>query len=290
MNYIILFATGLINKVEIKTVRIFLSSFIGSIYAVLSFSQILENSLGLSIKILLSIAMVYIAFKPKMPKIFLKQLLIFYLASFTFGGVAFAMLYFIKPSEILMKNGIYVGTYPIKIALLGGTLGFIIITIAFKSIKSKISKKDIYYTIEISIQNKVLVTKAMLDTGNLLKDPITGLPVIVIEKDQLLKILPKEIIENVENIIKGKFKYSEDTKKYICNFRMIPYSSVGDNNGLMLGVTTDYTKIIDEENAIVKNAIVGIYNGILSKKYHALISLEMITKQGGDKSEYIRNA
>ena len=65
MNYIILFATAVINKVDIKLIRILLSSILGSIYAVVSYTDILSNSTGIIIKILLSIAMIYIAFKPE---------------------------------------------------------------------------------------------------------------------------------------------------------------------------------------------------------------------------------
>ena len=53
-----------------------------------------------------------------------------------------------------MKNGVYIGTYPIKIALLGGIVGFIITNIAFKIIKTKLKKKDMIYKIKI-IQEKL---------------------------------------------------------------------------------------------------------------------------------------
>ena len=66
--------------------------------------------------------MVYIAFNPKNKKIFLKQLMIFYLTSFTFGGVAFALLYFVSPQKILMEKGVLIGTYPIKMVLAGGIM------------------------------------------------------------------------------------------------------------------------------------------------------------------------
>ena len=69
--------------------------------------------------------------------------MIFYLTSFVFGGCAFALLYFVKPQDVLMKNGVYIGTYPIKIALLGGIVGFIITNIAFKIIKNKAKKEKI---------------------------------------------------------------------------------------------------------------------------------------------------
>ena len=119
MNYIILFATATINKTDIKLIRIFLASLLGGIYAIVAYISDLEFYKTLTLKLLLSIAMVYIALKPRTMRKCLKHLVIFYLTSFTFGGTAFALLYFIKPSEIFMQNGIYIGSYPLKIAILG---------------------------------------------------------------------------------------------------------------------------------------------------------------------------
>ena len=104
MNYIIIYATGIIIKAPIKLIRTFLSSSIGSIYAVISYMSVLEIYSNIFLKIMLSITMVYVAFNAKNVKSFFKQLIIFYLTSFTFGGVAFAMLYFISPQNILMEK------------------------------------------------------------------------------------------------------------------------------------------------------------------------------------------
>jgi len=104
MNYIILYATAIIVKAPIKLIRTFLSSAIGSIYAVVSYMSILEVYSNIFLKIMLSITMVYVAFNSKNVKSFFKQLIIFYLTSFTFGGVAFALLYFISPQNILMEK------------------------------------------------------------------------------------------------------------------------------------------------------------------------------------------
>ena len=66
--------------------------------------SVLEIYSNIFLKIMLSITMVYVGFNPKNVKSFFKQLIIFYLTSFTFGGVAFALLYFISPQKILMEK------------------------------------------------------------------------------------------------------------------------------------------------------------------------------------------
>lgn len=293
MNYIILFATGYLMKIKMKQLRLAASSLLGGIYAVIAYLEILPIYSSLGMKMILSILMVYIAFQPKSIKLLGKQLVIFYLTSFVFGGCAFALLYFIKPQNILMRNGVYVGTYPIKIALLGGIVGFIITYIAFKIVKTRLHKKDILYNIEITLQEKKLSIKAMLDTGNLLKDPISGMPVIVVEKEQLYSLLPTRLLDHIEEWIGGEEEFLNqiEEKELITRFRMIPFSSVGKQNGLMLGFKADQVVIEKEEGTqIGKDVIIGIFNQNLSKdkRYSALIGLDLLEERS-EKSELITN-
>lgn len=279
MNYIILFATAYIMKIKISHIRIIASSSIGAVYSIMLYMQILPIYSSIFMKIILSVAMVYISYAPKTVKIAIKQLIIFYLISFAFGGCAFALLYFVKPQDIFIKNGVYIGTYPLKIALLGGIVGFIITYIAFKIIKNKATKEEMIYKLKIKNNDKTVEVNALLDTGNKLKDPITLVPVIVIEKQKLYNFLPEEILENIDKIIGGDSdKLIEENIKYMSKFRVIPYNSIGKQNGLMLGFKADEVKIIiDEEERTIKNTIIGIFNqSFNSQTYSALISLEII--------------
>lgn len=293
MNYIILFATGYLMKIKMKQLRLIVSSMLGGIYAVIAYLEILPIYSSFGMKVVLSILMVYIAFKPKGVKILSKQLIIFYLTSFVFGGCAFALLYFVRPQDILMRNGVYVGTYPIKIALLGGIVGFIITYVAFRIVKTKLRRKDILYNIEITLQGKRLKVKAMLDTGNLLKDPISKMPVIVVEKEQLYSLLPIQLLDHIEEWIGGdeKFLNQIEEKELIARFRIIPFSSVGKQNGLMLGFKADQVEIEKEEGTqIRKNVIIGIFNQNLSrdKRYSALIGLDLLEERS-ESNELITN-
>lgn len=237
MNYIILFTTGIILKTKINQIRIILASLLGGVYAIFSFAPIIEVYSNFIFKILLSITMIYIAFNAKNMKLLLKEIILFYLISFAFGGCAFCLLYFIKPQDILMRNGYLTGTYPIKIALLGGIVGFIIVNIAFKMVKGKISKKDMFCEIEILFKDKSALIKAMIDTGNMLKDPISGMPVIVVEKGKLEDIIPKKIIDNLHSILEGgKDNVLTEEKEYLPKFRVIPFSSLGKQNRFVIGI------------------------------------------------------
>lgn len=291
MNYIILFATGYILKLKRKHYRIIISALLGGIYSILSYMEIMEIYSNIVVKIIISIVMVYIAYIPKSVKEMFKELVFFYLTSFAFGGCAFALLYFVKPEEILMRNGILIGTYPLKIAILGGIVGFIILSISFYILRTKINKKNINCDVNINIEGKKLKVNALIDTGNMLREPITNMPVIIVEKDELTNLLPNTILQNIHNIIEGKMPskiYEEENIKYISRLRVIPFKSLGTENGLLLGIKSDSVIIRRENNEILINdAIVGIYEYKLSRKgqYSALIGLDVI--EGGNINEFV---
>ena len=276
MNSIILLATGVILKTRTIIWRNLISSIIGSIYAIIIYVSHIEIYSNVFLKIILSCAIVYIAFKPPNIKSFFKHIAIFYLTSFTFGGVAFALLYFVRPQDILFQDGVLIGTYPIKIILAGGIIGFVIITISFKNIKGKLNRKDMYCTLKIYSEDKVAVIKAIVDTGNFLREPITKTPVVIVENEKLVDVFPSSILNNITNIINGN---DVDLGEFSARIRAIPFKSLGRENGLILGIKVDGIEVEYQDTQYKHNGvIVGIYNGILSRtgKYAGLIGFDLI--------------
>lgn len=271
MNSIIILATGIILKNTQRIWRNLVSSGIGAIYAILIYTSNFKIYSNIILKVILSIVIIYIAFKPANIRSFLKHLIIFYLTSFTFGGVAFALLYFVRPQDILFQNGVLIGTYPIKMILAGGILGFIIITFAFKNIKGKLTRKDMMCTVIIG---NTRIT-AIVDTGNLLKDPITKMPVLIMEREMLKGIFPEIILENATDIVNGK---EIELGEYSSKLRVIPYKSIGKENGLLLGIKAKNIRIVYQDIEKAHDVIIGIYTGTLSKnnKYSAIVGLELL--------------
>lgn len=282
MNTIILYATAIMLKIKPKTIRVIISSSIGSIYAIITYITEIEIYASAILKGILAIILVYVAFNPQNVKKMWKQVAIFYLTSFVFGGVALYLIYFIKPQEVLIKNGIFVGEYILKVIMLGAIVAFIIIKISLKIIKTKINPKDMYCKIKIKVNEKSIETKAMIDTGNLAKEPITNTPVVIVESSLLEEVLPNQILNNLENILSGDLtKISEEMQeKYISKLRCIPFSSLGKQNGMLLGIKADEIEVeIEEETKKSDNVIIGIYDKSLTKRgeYRALIGINFIS-------------
>lgn len=292
MNYIILFATYVIIKPKTKypQIRMILSSLLGSIYAIIVYLNILSIYTNLLAKITLSVVMVYIAFAPPNVKQLLKQILIFYLVSFIFGGCTFALIYFLKPENVEMKNGVFVGMYPIRVGLIAGVIAFIITQIAFKINKSKLNNKNTFIEIELYNKNKMTKARALLDSGNMLKEPISQKPVIVVEKTTLSKIIPEEVLDYIEKIVGGDDQEKNEMQEYLSKIRMVPFMSLGKENGMLIGIKLDKIKINTEDIRLEKeNIIAGIYEKKLTKdnKYNALIGLNLL--EGEQENESITN-
>lgn len=292
MNYIILFATYVIIKPKTKhpQIRMILSSLLGSIYAIIVYLNILSIYTNLLAKITLSVVMVYIAFAPPNVKQLLKQILIFYLVSFIFGGCTFALIYFLKPENVEMKNGVFVGMYPIRVGLIAGVIAFIITQIAFKINKSKLNNKNTFIEIELYNKNKMTKARALLDSGNMLKEPISQKPVIVVEKTTLSKIIPEEVLDYIEKIVGGDDQEKNEMQEYLSKIRMVPFMSLGKENGMLTGIRLDKIKINTEDIRLEKeNIIAGIYEKKLTKdnKYNALIGLNLL--EGEQENESITN-
>ena len=281
MNYIILFATGVILKIPIKHVRLILASFVGALSTLIAYISGLKIYSYFFLKFILSVIIIYIAFNPNQLKKLLKYTLMFYLTSFVFGGAAFALIYIVKPQEILENNGLVLNSNSLKVIFISAIIAFIVVIIGFKIVKNKISAKDMYCDLKIKINDKNIETKAMIDTGNFLKEPITNTPVIVVEHTLLYDCIPKEILNHMESILGGDFSEIPDQVKeeYVSRLKVIPFSSLGKQNGMLLGIKAE--KVIvksGEEEKKTENVIIGIYNKSLTKRgeYRALLGIELI--------------
>jgi len=288
LNFIIITSTSILTKAKIKIKRTAISSILGSFFSVFNYIVKFNQINNLIFKLFISIIMVYVVFGKLKAIKFLERILLFYIVSFTYGGISFMFLVFLKPQNLIIENNHYLGTYPIKIALISGIFGFFIIILLAIIIKNRNNPKDLICDLEIFYKGKCKKIKTMLDTGNLLKEPITKSDVIIVEKQSLVNIVSNDILENLNSIINGK--WIDGNNVYSYKFILIPFSSLGNENGLLIGFKPDYIKIYREEEYVINNVLIGIYDGKLSKTnlYTSLIGLGILNKEVS-KDEYFEN-
>lgn len=91
-----------------------------------------------------------------------------------------------------------------------------------------------YVPVELTYKGKNLKLTALQDTGNCLCDPVTGSPVLVVDKDTAVLLT---------GLSADQISRPVETMGTIPGLRLIPYRSVGAENGLMLGLRLQEVKI-----------------------------------------------
>lgn len=180
-DFLIISATSTLLKRNVTLKRIILSSILGEISIVTLFISF-DKLVLILFKVLLSICMVYISFGRKK---FLENIFYFYVITIILGG-----------SSYLLGGDEYV----INVILLM-LISPIIITLYIKSIREYKSKIDCLYDVILIEGASTYKFNGYLDTGNKLIDPITKLPVIMINKDLNIEskkkfLVPYKVINN----------------------------------------------------------------------------------------------
>ena len=94
-------------------------------------------------------------------------------------------------------------------------------------------------------------------------------------------IIPEEILNHTQEILGGDLSAipKEIQENYISKIKVIPFSSLGKQNGMLLGIKGKNLKLNykDEEKTIDK-VIIGIYDKSLTKRgeYRSLLGLEIL--------------
>jgi len=284
INFLILAVTNYISKFKASSARVLLGSFVGAMYVLAAFLPGMEMYFTLAAKIIISFVMVTVTFWPEKIKDFIKLTLFFYLVSFIFGGAVFGLYYFLNPEGGMVSNGIYnISGFPIKTLLVSIIFAYIVIKICWDIIKSKAIHENLMVPVLIEFENKKVMIDALIDTGNSLRDPISNIPVIVVEFEAVKEILPEEVRKIFLNGIEADLNLvvQEISKTdWASRFRLIPFNSLGKINGMLIGFRPDRIEIeLKNGKKDFEEVVVGIYNRILSgdESYRALLSLELVS-------------
>lgn len=284
MDAFIFWITSKLVKRKIKMWRLFAGAGLtAALYCLLIFVQQLRIYYNFFACLVILMSGLLLAFHPRKVKEFIKLIVISHIAAFSVGGLGIALFYYTNISSIIGNYlSVAVGNFSFKILLAASSISYVIIKLSIGWIRRVMIKKQTFYNIKIYFDKDDLTLNTLMDTGNSLTDPIGKLPVIVTEFEAVKDILPdglklvfyekKEdnfdyILEQIEN---EDFKY---------RIRMIPYVSIGQKNGMLIGFKPDRVEVFKENKTVsIKDVIIGIYNFKLSGdgSYQGLLNPEIL--------------
>lgn len=276
INFLLLWTTGKLAKNPVKLWRMAVGAALGALYAVLMFFPSLGLYYTILAKFLFSMCMVALSYKIERWKNFLVLLALFYMVSFTFGGAALGLFYFTDIGAAfgaVVSNGVLYMNFPWEILLVSSAVAYAVISIGWRLYRRVVNGKNLILKLSLTVDEKSVSVDALLDTGNTLFDPLSGLPVVVAEKAAIAPILPSSLKEDA---VVFREELPENWRKRL---RMIPFSSLGKEDGMMVGFKPDEA-LVDGEP--IGEVIVALSPGTLSKEhqYFALLHPEMAVISG----------
>ncbi len=162
------------------------------------------------LKLVTALLMTVITFGIKPLKSLFKKLFWLFAISFVFGGLMFAVYIFFDTDILIYTNGIVYFDVDVTFLVVCSVFSYIVITVITKFTDKKAPKSQEYY-VTIQQNGKMVSCKALMDTGNNLREPFSSLPVVMVEKklfnqfhipDEKLRLIPVSTV-NGDSLIKA---------------------------------------------------------------------------------------
>ncbi len=280
INYLIdasiLWASARLCGARINWRRILGISFIGALYGILILFPACSFLYSFPIKVVFSMLLVYFGHGSRSIREFFKGMVGFYLLSFTAVGATLGLEQYMASAEP-GNNWKYLMFSIVMLIILAWYIE--------KSWAQKLITSKLKYNVTIKISGSDCTGQGFLDTGNSLRDPLTGKAVLVAEHESIIDCLPVELkslivdreitAEQILAIVEGSNLGNR--------LRIIPFSSVGNEGGFMLGVRADEVIIQPQgskinEYKVNKNIVVALCMQKLSKdnSFSMLVPMALI--------------
>lgn len=269
VNYLLLRATSVILGAKRSSVRFLISSALGGVFSLIIFVENIPFLLNAVIKIVFLSVMVCVAFNIRKLSDFLKNFAAFFLCNFAFAGMMLAINIFVSSEATIYKNGVVYFDIDI-ITLVGASIGcYAVLSLISKFTRSRMVR-NLLYDISVTYNGKSVSGKALLDTGNTLKDGFSGKPVIIAEKHFIGRIIPENADITRMN-----------------SFRLIPYSTIHSGGALPAFLADEITVNFEGQKIALRDIYVAVTEKkIVSSDYSVLLGapfLEAVIKHKTDE-------
>jgi len=278
VNYLLLLAAGKLIGKSVSVRRLLIASVAGAVYATSAVFLRLSAAYSLPARIAFGLFMVAISFPGQRPQSFAIAAAAFYLCSAIVAGTAMALQgYSVSilshaPGEpsggdvhwwVMVGSLAVLAAFPVMARAGGFQPGRPLPLLGF----------------ELEVAGRRLGLTGLVDTGNNLRDPVTGLPVVVVDWEPLRRIMPRDVASFFTSTWDRVPEHLSRTPMGR-RLRLVPYESVAGRRGILPAFKPDHIVILEKDgNRITRDAIVGVFKERLSPsgQYQALLHPDLLS-------------
>lgn len=248
IDYIILYTVRKLLKINTKAIRLLPAALLGAVLTLGVFLPFYTRLFSVVYRVLTALAVVLTAFGIGSVKALAVRVLAFMGISIGFSGAVTLIWFIFKPNGIIVwGDTVYFDISPIM--LIASTLTAYICLALYERIKSKVHPIARLHSITVFTESGTYTFSSMEDSGCSLKEPFSGLPVIIAEQE----LLSKEDIPD-------------------CKLRLVPFKTLS-GEGLLHAFKPIKTEIDGKE--LESGCYIAISNKKLTGEIKSLMGKEI---------------
>ncbi len=255
INYFLLLAVAKFLSIQSRRLRLLLASMLGALYSLTILLPDVNLILSFILKLAMAATIVFVAYPWRDLMQFFRQIVAFYIMSFGFAGIMLAIWYFISPQGLIIKNSvIYFNISPLLLIVLT-VICYLIIRVIYR-LTGRQAPEELNCRIKIDYSGKTVTCMAKVDTGNMLTEPFSNYPVVVVFEKCIADMVPQE-----------------DSGK----IRFVPYEAVS-GGGLLPAYKPDLLTVICGKKQIeIHNVYIAVTKAKLGE-FSALLNPDLLQK------------
>lgn len=239
MDAVVLLAAAQLGGIPIKRRRYFAAAVLGGCYAVCVFLPGCEVLGTVPGKLFAGILVALVAFGGE--RYFLRRLLLFFAVSCGLAGCVMALGMMI--GGVPRERGVFYTNVDAGVLLAASVAAYGVLTLAFRASAEK-HVKGLLVPVTLAWGDRRVRLTALCDTGNALRDPVTGYPVLVAESLCLRDLFPTELRWITGTAaLQSPVDLAGRLGVEGARFRLIPYHAVGVAGAMLLAVRTDWGEV-----------------------------------------------
>lgn len=172
-------------------------------------------------KLVISVVIAMTAFGLRPGKLLLKRTAAFYLVSFLYAGGMSALWLFVTPAGMQYRNGVAYFHVSAVVLVLSTVAVYLILTLLSRLFR-RTPRQEQTVSVRLECDGRETLLTAFVDTGNQLRDVMSGIPVAVCELGALRGFVPEEVFAALSD---GRLERVE-AAPWQRRLRMIPAGSV----------------------------------------------------------------
>ena len=271
MDFLCFYLSCLILHKKMNTFRVVLASSLGGIYSVISLFLSVNGILAFTIDIIVLISMCCVGYGVKSSNFasLVKAIFLYFFVSALLGGLMTALFSLFNSMDVLSEienstEGIDVWIF--ALLTVGGT---IIALRGGRIFRGSFSKKKVM--LEMKNEKGCVELCALVDSGNLATEPISGKSVAFVNIEKCKKLIDEPLYNSIINS-----SYIDDANlstKY--KIRIVPTQAISGRTFLP-AVKFSRVAIVDRKTKKDIDIYIAFVSGELLSEYDAIISHETI--------------